>query len=360
MACRCCTTTRRSIRTRRADRTGTGSNRRAPKLRDLALAELAQFDVGRLRPGSRYASIFSSQASHDGARIPTLEAALRLPARFNIELKLLPDHPDWTVAPEEMVERVLDVVDRAEAADRVTIQSFDWRAPRHVARLRSDIPRGWLTRAETVADAPLWRGEKEAVTAMGLVPDAIALEGGGTWTPFYTELTQPLLARAHALGLRVIPWTVNEPADMRRLIGWGVDGLITDWPDRALPLSALASAAGLPGGIPCIAGSLAFIADLLIACRCLGRAPGRLFLVGEPLGLLLGPQPGGLLLLDPLPLGRALLAGLFDGAPGRLAGLERRVIRRSTGLERFQQRFLRLRCGFRTVLECAALEGGHR
>ena len=211
----------------------------APLLRSLKLDELARYDVGRIRPGTDYAETYASQVAADGARIPTLDAVLRLPGnlRFNIELKLLPEHPEWTVAPEEMAERVLLVIDRAGAAGRVTIQSFDWRAPRHVRRIRPVIPRGWLTRAETVREAALWRGNPAANTAMELVPDAIAAEGGGTWTPFHPDLTPDLLARAKQLGLRVIPWTVNDPADMRRLIGWGVDGLITDWPDRAFPLS---------------------------------------------------------------------------------------------------------------------------
>lgn len=206
---------------------------RGPLLRDLDAADLARFDVGRIRPGTAYASTYGTQTPHDGARIPALDSVLRLPARFNIELKLLPDHPEWTVSAEEMGDRVLHVIDRTGAAKRVTIQSFDWRAPRHVARVRPDIPRGWLTRAETIRAAPLWRGDPAAPTSIDAVPDAIAAEGGGTWTSFHTELTPALLERAHALGLKVIPWTVNDPADMRRLIGWGVDGLITDWPDRA-------------------------------------------------------------------------------------------------------------------------------
>ncbi len=208
-----------------------------PLLRDLSYADLAAYDVGRIRPGTAYAGLYASQQPHDGARIPTLEQVLRQPGiRFNIELKLLPNRPDWTVPAEEMADRVLRVVDTADAFARVTLQSFDWRAPRHVRRVRPGIPCGWLTRAETVREAPLWRGLPGAATRLDAVPDAVSDEGGGTWTPFYTELTPPLLARAHTLGLKVIPWTVNDPADMRRLIGWGVDGLITDWPDQALAL----------------------------------------------------------------------------------------------------------------------------
>lgn len=207
-----------------------------PLIRDLTLAELAAYDVGRLRPGSAYAAAYASQAPHDGARIPTLDALLRRGAgiHFNIELKLMPNHPAWTVAPEEMAERVLHVVDAAGAAERVTIQSFDWRAPRHVRRIRPELARGWLTEAKTVEEAALWRGAPGASTTMREAPDAIAAEGGGTWTPFHADLTPDLVARAHALRLEVIPWTVNYAADMRRLRAWGVDGIITDWPDRAL------------------------------------------------------------------------------------------------------------------------------
>lgn len=221
---------------------------RGPLIRSLTLAELEVFDVGRLQPGTSYARTYASQVPHDGARIPTLAAVLALPARFNIELKLLPDHPEWTIAAEEMVERVLAVVERAEAVGRVTIQSFDWRAPRHVRRIRPDVRRGWLTEAKTVAAAALWRGDPGASPEMAAVPAAIEAEGGGTWTPYYSDLTPALLAEARRLGLLVIPWTVNETADMQRLIDWGVDGLISDWPDRALALVGRRMAATPPGG----------------------------------------------------------------------------------------------------------------
>ena len=51
------------------------------------------------------------------------------------------------------------------------------------------------------------------------------------WSPFYPELSADLVKEAHALGLKVLPWTVNKTEDMARLIDWGVDGLITDRPD---------------------------------------------------------------------------------------------------------------------------------
>ena len=207
-----------------------------PLLRDLTLAQLREYDVGRLRPGTPYAETYAGQAPHDGARVPTLDEALALDPslRWNIELKVVPTRPHWTICPEEMAERVLHVVGAAGAAMRVALQSFDWRAPRHVRRIRPSIATGWLTDAATVADAPLWLGRH--VARMEDVPDAVAAEGGGTWAPRHPDLTENLLDRAHDLGLRVLPWTVNAADDMRRLMDWGADGLISDWPDRALAL----------------------------------------------------------------------------------------------------------------------------
>jgi len=216
------------------DRSGAWLGAPGPLLRELTLAQLAEYDVGRIRPGSPDARRFPQQAGQDGLRIPTLDAVLALDDKtaWNIELKSTPAHPNTTVPAEEMAERVLHVAGPAGALERITIQSFDWQGPRHVRRIRPNVARGWLTAAHTLADAPSWLGRH--VAGIEDVPAAIIAEGGGTWTPQHATLTPELLGVAQAIGLRVIPWTVNEASDMRRLIGWGVDGLITDWPDRGL------------------------------------------------------------------------------------------------------------------------------
>ncbi len=202
-----------------------------PLLRTLTLAELGQFDVGRIRPGSLYAARHPAQRPIDGARIPTLEAVLRAEPGLavTIEMKLLADRPDATVAPASMAEAVLAAVRRAGAEARVGVSCFDWRGIRAMRRLCPEMPRGWLTEPATEAAAPLWWDLSKAASA----PAAIAAEGGGTWFPEHSGLSRAALVEAHSSGLRVVPWTVNEMAAMARLIAWGVDGLITDRPDLA-------------------------------------------------------------------------------------------------------------------------------
>ncbi|HVY16766.1 MAG TPA: glycerophosphodiester phosphodiesterase [Rhodopila sp.] len=200
-----------------------------PFIRTLRFATLQTFDVGRLRPGSPTARLFPDQAPRDGARIPTLAAVLAaLPeARFTIEVKTDPPHPEATASPAELAEATLSVIDAADAAGRVVVEAFDWRVQRHVRRTRPDIRLAWLTRPETVSR--LWWD----VDPLPSVAAGVAREGGPIWAPFHAALTEDDVREAHALGLSVLPWTVNEPKDMRRLIAWGVDGLISDRPDLA-------------------------------------------------------------------------------------------------------------------------------
>jgi glycerophosphoryl diester phosphodiesterase len=204
-------------------------------IRSLRAADLAGYDVGRINPGSTYASLHLAQVPHDGATIPTLADVLRIDplVRFNIELKTLPWHPDLAVDGATMADAVAAVADAAGAADRIIVQSFDWRGPRRLRRTRPDIDLAWLTSAALLAGARIWWDGPHPADFGGSIARAVAAEGGRTWGPEHDDLTEETLAEAHALGLRVVPWTVNRPDAMRRLIRWGVDGLITDRPDLA-------------------------------------------------------------------------------------------------------------------------------
>jgi len=172
-----------------------------------------------------------------------LDAVLRLDrsAQFVIELKTFPDAPGRAASGPELADAVLAMADAADATPRVTVEGFDWRGPRHLRRVRPDVRLAWLTRAETVRDAATWWAGPVPADFGNSVPRAVAAEGGPVWAPDQNDLTEAVVDEAHALGLQVIPWTVNDPADMRRLIRWGVDGLVTDRPDRARAVVAGAS-----------------------------------------------------------------------------------------------------------------------
>lgn len=220
-----------------------------PALRTLTLAELQRYDVGRLRPGTRYAQTFAEQRPADGERVPTLEALFRMvhmadapvPVRFNIETKLSPLAPDLAPEPAAFARLLVDAVQRHGLADRVTVQSFDWRTLRAVQRLAPALPIAALTARlpaiDNLSDAR-WTAGLRLQDHGGSVPRLVKASGAGTWSPFHGELTEAQLAEARTLGLKVIPWTVNDPAQIDRLVGGGVDGIISDHPLRVREVMA--------------------------------------------------------------------------------------------------------------------------
>jgi glycerophosphoryl diester phosphodiesterase len=191
-----------------------------PPIRSLSNDELAAYDVGRIRPGSDYARNFPDQIPRDGAQIPTLASVLQAfpHAWFNIEMKSDPGQPMLSPDPIRLARCCAELLDGVGVTRRVWVQSFDWRGLRYLRADHPGITLSWLTSAATVG---------------GSVPAAVAAEGGPIWAPHHVDLTRSELDVAHALGLKVVPWTVNWPDDMSRLISWGVDGLITDRPDLA-------------------------------------------------------------------------------------------------------------------------------
>ena len=214
---------------------------RGPDLRSLTLAQLQTYDVGRINPDSPYAKALSTQQPVDGARVPTLAALFARvkvlgadKVRFNIETKINPTRPDDTVNAERMTRLLLNVIREAGMLQRVTIQSFDWRTLQIVQGFEPGVPTVYLSiqtaNTDNIKDGLWTAGFK--IADHGSVPKLVKAAGGTVWSPNGGAVTEALVKEAHALGIKVIPWTLNNPDDMQRLIDWGVNGLITDYPDR--------------------------------------------------------------------------------------------------------------------------------
>jgi glycerophosphoryl diester phosphodiesterase len=215
-----------------------------PRLRDLDVAELRRYDVGRLDPESSYARQFPQQVPVDGERIPLLEELLALaagastPVRLNLETKLSPLAPEDTLDPAAFARIVVEAIRTSGLVDRTTLQSFDWRTLVEAKKLLPALRTACLTleggsgdnvKPDASGRSPWLAG----IAPRDSLPRMVKEAGCGVWSPFWRNATRERIAEAHALGLVVIPWTVNEPADMESLVAAGADGLITDFPDRA-------------------------------------------------------------------------------------------------------------------------------
>ncbi len=224
-----------------------------PFIRTLDLAELSEFDVGRAAPGGKTAEQFPEQASRDGTRIPTLSEVLALgrrpgagAIRFNLETKLTPLAPEETAGPEEFARSVVAVLRAEGMLGRANVQSFDWRVLFEARRLAPELSTVCLTAEQSWLDnvhrgrpdpSP-WTAGLDVGAFGGSVPRMVEAAGCAVWSPYYRDLTAEAVAEAHALGLKVVVWTVNEADEMLALARMGVDGIITDYPDRAIEVLA--------------------------------------------------------------------------------------------------------------------------
>ena len=231
------------------DAAGRFLEQNGPAIHALTWAELQAYDVGRIKPGTDYARQFPDQQPLDGTRIPRLADLFDLvkrsgddKVRFDIETKLDPDKPGETLAPEPFARALVDEIRRAGMSGRAQIQSFDWRTLQVVQRIAPEIDTVYLTVQRRFDNIGAQRSDGSRWTAgfqyreHGSVPKMIKAAGGSHWAAYFGDLDASKVKEAQALGLKVLAWTVNDPAIMARMLDYGVDGLITDRPDLARPV----------------------------------------------------------------------------------------------------------------------------
>jgi glycerophosphoryl diester phosphodiesterase len=244
------------------DAGGQWLTRHEPLIKNMTLAEVQTYDIGRLNPSHPYAREFPEQQPRDGQRIPTLAALFKLvndmgakDLHFDMETKINPHHPKNTLPPEAFVRTLLKVIHEAGMTRRVMVQSFDWRTLELLHALEPEIRTMYLTVEwddfNTARD-PAWTAGHDIELFKGSVPHMVRASAGKAqgviWAPNFKNLSHDLTKTAQSLGLKVIPWTVNDKPQMERLLGFGVDGIISDYPDRLRDVMAKHGMA-LPNGV---------------------------------------------------------------------------------------------------------------
>ena len=208
------------------------------KIIDLTYEEILKYDVGTLNKLSRYGRKFINQKSLDNQKIPKLSDLLKLSSDndfddllINLEIKSTPIEKGLTPSPEEMVKIVIDEVSRSNLSDKIIYSSFDWRVLREIKERDPKIPRAHLTSGAKgkIYDKSPWLDFTPLHSEVEL-PKLIKALGGSAWHPNYKDVNKEIIEISRNEGLPVNVWTVNKEQDMLRMIDYGVDGIMTDYP----------------------------------------------------------------------------------------------------------------------------------
>jgi glycerophosphoryl diester phosphodiesterase len=190
-----------------------------PAIRDLSFAALQAFEIGRADPGSAYARAHPRLAPAEGERIPALEAvverakAARQPFWLFVELKSSRDADAGDAIA--LADETLAVME--SYLDRAVFVGFDWRGLQHIKESEPGA-RCWFTTDKMEGD-------------LKSVLDGIAHAKANGWFAEKTNATPENIAYARQLRLDVGAWTVNEIADMKKLLQLDLNAICTDRPD---------------------------------------------------------------------------------------------------------------------------------
>ena len=254
---------------RTRDASGHWLEKDGPPIISLSYDQLAAYNVGSR--AEQTPDSWPEQARLDSAAIPKLADICALANHpghqhcwLNIEIKSSPLASHLTPPPEHMARLVIAEILAAGLAGRTLLQSFDWRVLAAAESIAPQIPRSCLSYYPEAGAAdemtiypgsPWMAGMKldrvtlDRVTLAGTnrknaaseaisnsMPRLVRQAGAVHWAPFYQDITARHVAEAQKAGLIVSVWTVNAAEDIVRMIEFGVDGIITDYPGRVQQL----------------------------------------------------------------------------------------------------------------------------
>ena len=223
----------------------------------LTLAQVKTLDCGTRHPTNPDDPFVKTMEMVPGSKMPTLTEIFDLVKRYgaediklNVETKVEAGATEETAPREQFVQVVARDVSEAGMSAQVTIQSFDWGALMRMREVEPRLPIVALTNKDFLQcgqpGASPWLGGIDADdydcnlvrAAHSFGADAISPvhgfpQNGTVSDPDYRPyVTRQMVDEAHAAGMKVIPWTIDDRPTMEKLMDDGVDGLITDYPDR--------------------------------------------------------------------------------------------------------------------------------
>jgi glycerophosphoryl diester phosphodiesterase len=190
----------------------------------MKYAEIRKFDVGSIGnkgfPHQQKMKAVKPLLSDVFKAVERYMKLKKLPyIRYNIEIKSSPQddnifHPE----PAAFAKLVYDEIIRHKMQDRVIVQSFDVRPLQELRKMPVRMPLALLVGGKA--------GVEENLKKLGFIPN--------TYSPHYSLVDAALVAKCRERGMKIIPWTVNDVADMVKMKQFDLDGIITDYPDRAV------------------------------------------------------------------------------------------------------------------------------
>ena len=212
------------------------------KIFDLTYEQLSKFKIGSIDKKSKYGKRFNDQKSLGEINIPKLSDLLELALNnisddliINLEIKSTPVEDNLTPSPNAMARLITNEVNKTELKGKVIYSSFDWRILREINNINHQISRAYLTselkgkvydKSPWLDFMPLYDSDSREL------PRLIKTLGGEAWHPKHKDINKDMVRISHEEGLPVNVWTVNEKYEMLRMIEYGVDGIITDYPLR--------------------------------------------------------------------------------------------------------------------------------